>query len=222
MVTRTSGEVTLPWTFENEPETVYSISFGILEKCPTDIILGNKFLNDTETMSVNARRLVKKKLSTANAFYFNSAGISKQRVLGILGGTEIYAFPDTGCDLNLMSDKYAQMRGFQVDTSPENRVLLKFPDGRIRETNGVVKVPWSFADGIGNTEDLYFDILPGSAHDVILGSDFLFKSETFPKHTHRILIEYSVPRMLELNQVIWLRHSLLKRSKKNKLGELRY
>ncbi|KAH0562955.1 hypothetical protein GP486_002478 [Trichoglossum hirsutum] len=216
ITTQTTGQVMLPWSFANEPERVYHVPFEVLEKCPADVIIGNEFLGVTKTMSANAHRLVRKKLNKLDPFSFHHAGLTKQFIAGTLGGMEVYAFPDTGCDLNLMSDKYARMRGFTVDTSPESRVFLKFPDGRVRETRGVVRVPWSFAEDPSNTEDLYFDILPGSTHDVILGGDFLFKSETIPKHTHRILTEHSVPRVLELNQIIWFKHSLFRWSKKNK------
>jgi hypothetical protein len=102
---------------------------------------------------------------------------------GHLQDTDVSAFPDTGAAANFISLPYAQKHALTIDKRFRKRV--KVGNGTAVRVIGTTTLPFSFA-GETTKYSLTFHVLPGSFHDVILGSTFLRLSETFTRFAHRV------------------------------------
>ena len=92
------------WAFAEKPRNAHKIICHVLPKCPYDVILGNRFLAATKTMSKHRRRLTHCLLSVANVLRFNSLDNSRQLLEGKLAGEHgSFAVPDTGAEGNVMN-----------------------------------------------------------------------------------------------------------------------
>ena len=115
-------------------------------------------------------------------------------VPGSLNGVEVSAFPDTGVEGNVISQRFARQHNLSIQHSPRHEFQL--PSGKVSRSLGTVCLPWQFA-GESNLTDLPFSVLPKCIHDVILGGQFLKFTKTLTTFTNRIKTELlpSPPRL---------------------------
>ena len=159
----------------------------MLPRCTYNLILGNKFLNITETLSKFRHRLTKCLFSVINnVSHFGFLGETYQRLEGTIADTHpVLAIPDTGADRNVMSLQYAVNHGLKVQTEPHNRGYLQFADGSYDETVGQVNTYWTFTSG--ERIPVTFEILQYCCSDVIIGEDILTEYNVFQDHAGSIL-----------------------------------
>ena len=179
--------VSIPWTFQNKENHTYRLECHVLPKCAQDLILGERFLRLTQTLTSFKHRIstTLRSLGTATTklFRLNYMGHDKRWLWGRLGGDLVAALPDSGSDIMAVSADYARRRGFRVDRGYGGRVMIQFADGSTAWTEGVVRgVEWEFAGGAGEKVACDFYVLEDLAVDVLFSSDFVFDYNVFGRH----------------------------------------
>jgi len=202
------GVVEVPWKFIGESET-HPIICRILPGCSHDIILGSKFLDETETMTTFREYRVKKRfVSVPGSLRVLLLGEGKQRLMGRFNGNPVAALPDTGSDVMVISREYARKLGLPVDKSPQCIVEVEFGDGLTALTDGMVRqVAWSVG---GTTIISDFFVLDGLCVDVVLSKDYVFDQDVFVEFSDHITEDHITedeitPRLLELCGIRLLR-----------------
>lgn len=171
--------------------------FHVMEKCSAPIIMGLKFLQKIQLYTKNKHLLVDSPFSFGNIPSFKWMGSPKGRMRFSADCWNITAYADTGSDLDLMSLDCALKRGFRIDESRRNRVMLA--DGAIAETAGMVdvsSVQLAKFDSFG----MSFHVLPNLVCDVIFGEEFLEQMDAF--NTCEIFDEDDVWDIYSLNPLI--------------------
>ncbi|KAJ9638442.1 hypothetical protein H2199_007131 [Coniosporium tulheliwenetii] len=132
--------------------------FYVFRNVATDLIMGRKFLGETETLTAHRERLV----------------ICK------LGGKMVSAIADSGSELNLMSPEFARKQGYVVEEGEE---VIMFADGSLAYTSGVAYVSLSVdLRKIHGAVTTAFYLLQDLVCDVLLGEDTLEDFEVFTTH----------------------------------------
>lgn len=202
---RSKGIARATWTFPEDPGKTYDLEFHILASCPYDVLIGAKFLEETETLSIHRNRLKKRQVSSRDTHSVNLCGSPSQLLRGYLNTEPVSVLPDTGSQVNLMSERYARDHGLIIDTKDDSRRLLRFADDTTQKTMGKVAAKWAFDDDPGEPMDLIFDVLPECAYDVILGQDVLYQHNAYTIHSSSMIeIEAEDQGKLPLNLVGWL------------------
>ena len=141
------GRVTARWRFKKGETESYTISFYVFAECCFDVIIGDSFLRETQTMSTNEHRLswVPRPEWALYVRRINLLGCPSQRMKGKLGGDEVFALADSGAEGgNLVSYEYAKRRGWLTGDLFGKRNLLQFPDGSQSRTEGQVRKVWRY------------------------------------------------------------------------------
>ena len=182
------GNIKLPFSFTGEPD-VFERTFTVVKHCIHDIVLGNKFLKLTKTLSHHYHRLkerVRAKCSrTPRLCLLNS---SSERIRGSINGSSTNAYPDTGSDVMVISKREATRLGLHIDTDEGSRTFLQFADGSYHYTDGMVYgAEWQFGyGGYGTGHSIRCDlhVLDQLSCDVILSNEFLFDNQVFVNYQH--------------------------------------
>jgi hypothetical protein len=173
------GTTTLPFSFEGERKS-YQLEFNVIRHAVHDVVIGNPFLNYTETFTRYAHRIKRKlRKSCLPRLCFLE---SQQQVSGWINGTHVNAVPDTGAEVSVMSASFAKKQGFVVDKSRAHRIPLALADGSTVKTTGVVKnLRWLFgSSAVSHCLDVY--VLKGLETDLVLNYTFLHDTDAFNKH----------------------------------------
>jgi hypothetical protein len=110
-----------------------------------------------------------------------------QVVQGHINGFEIHAIPDTGAEFNIMAATFAKKRGLVVHNGdPSKCRLLRMANGKHIKTVGVVDAVWSFTSDSSQAWKITFHVLADFVYDLILGSQFLFTTQTMSHHKERL------------------------------------
>ena len=102
---------------------------------------------------------------------------------GFLNGTRVSAIADTGSEQNILSAKYVQDLALDVQHSLQAFILGNSDNV---QSSGTVSLPWAFEDTPHKIYNILFHVLPGCIHDVILGDQFLTRTETMSTQRHRL------------------------------------
>ena len=185
------AHVKVRWQFRKEPKKTYNLSFYVLADCIFDVMIGGAFLYATSTMTLYRNRLsrIPRPRRALHTRIVNLCGISSRRLNGVLLSEKCLALPDSGAEPNLLSYEYAKQRGWLLDMvpGPKNCTLLQFADGSTEATEGRLHLEWAYS---GQRDvrisparySITFDILRGCPFDVILGQDFLDRTNAFTKY----------------------------------------
>jgi predicted aspartyl protease len=212
---RSKGKVIVQWKFKGGAQ-VYELEFQILSDCVYDVIIGQEFLKTSETLCANRHRLQIQKSTPRDVRYVNLCGSPSQILLGLIDGEAVNALPDTGSEVNIMSEAYAESRGYEIKKIEDDMDELRFADGSSQRTLGKVNAKWAFHDDPGGSINVTFEVLERCPYEVIIGLDILYEHDVYNKHT-ACLVE-SAPekgKALPLNHVGW-RSSFLERLKRKK------
>lgn len=177
---------TIPWRFEGESRIDWLVC-RVLPTLTHDLILGDRFLRCTETLTTFKHRVVTTVRSVVGAGLrmvrrVNYMGQDKRRLWGYLDDALVTALPDSGSDIMAVSAEYAMKRGFRVDRSPGRQVLVQFADGSMARTDGVVEgLKWVFGAS-GQSVISGFYVLRDLPVDVLFSSDFVFDHDVFERH----------------------------------------
>ena len=181
------GKVRLPWLFNNEGRQ-YEEWFYVVEDCSKGVIIGNGFLQHTETMNKYRHRLEITKPSDPNSLLGNLVNETqqddclRQLIRGSINGMEICASLDTGSQANLMSAECAEDLGLDIRPLPTGQERLKFANGRRASMLGQVNVKWSFCDAPSEEVNVTFYVLRTCIHPVIFGDRFVYFQDPWAKH----------------------------------------
>lgn len=174
------GMMQVPWVFSERTAHTYFLECWVLPHCVHSLVLGNKFLKATQTLTKFMSRIKSRLVDLPRRLRLELIGEEKQRLWGHLDGHLTAALPDTGSDLMLISRGYAQTVGLSIGHSPDNRLEVELADGTTAWTSGVARgVPWSVG---GKSVRCDFHVLDDMCVDVVLSNDYLFKMRVFSKH----------------------------------------
>jgi predicted aspartyl protease len=175
----TVGTTTSVFSFTGE-KAAHTLIFNVLRTSVHDVVLGSPFLKTTKTLTRYAHRIGRR---SRDALSHRVCALgTPQRVSGRLNGVHVDALPDTGAELSLMSASFASQQGFEINTDAQHCVLLEFADGSTANATGLVKdLKWKY----GGSEvpcriDVY--VLPELSVDLLLGDEFLVKTDAFVAH----------------------------------------
>ncbi|RYP65484.1 hypothetical protein DL769_006307 [Monosporascus sp. CRB-8-3] len=173
------GMVEVLWKFAEEQEA-HVLDCWILPGCVHNLVLGNRFLWTTQTLTKFIRRIKSKLAELPRRLQLSFLGKEKQRLWGSLDGHLTAALPDTGSDIMLISSAYARKVGLTIDRDFKNRLKVEFADGTTSQTSGVVRdVTWNVG---GKTVQCDFYVLNDLGVDVILSKNYLFDLNVFSEH----------------------------------------
>jgi hypothetical protein len=193
----TLGTTTSLFSFAGE-ESAHSLLFNVLRTSVYDVVLGSPFLKATETLTRYAHR-IGRRCPDALSHRICALG-TPQRVSGRLNGVQVDAVPDTGAEISLMSASFAAQQGFEINTNAQHCVLLEFADGSTANATGLVKdLNWKY----GGSEvpcriDVY--VLPQLSVDLLLGDEFLFKTDAFVAHEDQFWSDDDVERQVMVDE----------------------
>ena len=182
-----SGKVCLPWTFDEEEE-VYEKWFFVVENCSKGVIIGNNFLQETETMDKHRHRLMITKpldpnsLSGIVASEAHQTDCVRHLVLGRINEEDALASIDTGCEANLISARYAEDLKLEVHRLPLEKKEVEFANGRKSVVLGQVDFKWSFYDTPEIEVPITCHVLSTCIHPIIFGERFAYSEDPWIKH----------------------------------------
>jgi hypothetical protein len=179
--------VSIPWAFQEKENHTYRFKCHVLPKSTQDLILGDRFLRLTKTLTTFKHRIstTLRSLGAATTKFFrlNYMGHNKRQLWGHLDGEQVTALPDSGSDIMAISADYARRRGFHLDRGYGGRVMVQFADGSTTWTEEVVcGVEWEFGGGAEEKVACDFYVLEDLAVDVLFNSDFVFGYDVFGQH----------------------------------------
>jgi predicted aspartyl protease len=151
-IIRVVGTTTLPFSFAEETKQ-HDLTFHVIRKSVHDVILGSAFLRTSETFTRFAHRVGRKIRETISHGIHRLCFLgSQQYVNGLANDVEVDAVPDTGADVSVMSTRFADDNGFEVNDDEQHQILFGFADGSTARAYGVVRdVAWRF----GSDEQTY-------------------------------------------------------------------
>ncbi|KAJ9667111.1 hypothetical protein H2201_002630 [Coniosporium apollinis] len=153
--------------------------FYVFRNVATDLIMGRKFLGETETLTAHRERLVRLSRRVPGPLRVRAV-CATQQVICKLGGKMVSAIADSGSELNLMSPEFARKQGYVVEEGEE---VIMFADGSLAYTSGVAYVSLSVdLRKIHGAVTTAFYLLQDLVCDVLLGEDTLEDFEVFTTH----------------------------------------
>ena len=186
-LTLATGIVSLNWAFPENRRKTTRIVCHVLPNCIYDLILGNGFLNMTNTLTKFRDRLTQCLFNVRKNFVrFGFLGESRQKLKGTLADEHnVLAVPDTGAERNVMNYDYALNNGFDIKSDDQYREYLQFADGSTQETVGRVDTHWTFDSG--ETIPVSFEVLEKCCSDVIIGEEILSEHNVFEKYASSLI-----------------------------------
>jgi len=177
------GTCQIPCSFPTESGT-YSTVFHVFKKLVTPLIIGRKFLDDTETLSRFPDRL-KRLLNRSTQFLRVLQMELPQRMINCsVDGQNALATADSGSEADLVSLDYALKMGYEISRPEHDQSQLQFADGEVVSVYGTIDVDLalsSFDEGkSSNWTTLH--VLPGLTSNILLGDETLERLEAFTKH----------------------------------------
>jgi hypothetical protein len=109
-------------------------------------------------------------------------------VQGQVNGLETDAIPDTGAGCNIMAESFAKRLHLVINEDPSHRKVLRMTNCRTIEAKGIVAALWKFNSDpypahLWHTE---FQVISDFVEDVVLGSHFLFTTQTMSQNQYRL------------------------------------
>ncbi|KAI1803483.1 hypothetical protein F4811DRAFT_344510 [Daldinia bambusicola] len=204
----TRGTTEANWQFASERSRTFKITFHVLEEFMYDLVFGNSFLMETETMSYHKDRLsrIPRPTNALSVLRVNLLGQTSQRVRGNIRTSDVLALPDSGSEPNLLSWKFVTERGLESLIDWDDERLLQFADGSLAKTEGSIRTKWRFASS--SPSDLFgidvkFHVSRDCIYDVILGQDVLEETDAFLTYEEDFIHVESDPECAGMNLVIF-------------------
>ena len=178
--------------------------FYVLETCVAPMVMGMKFLDETETLSRHGHRLHFQEVPRGIAPRICSLNHPQRRLFCFANGEPALANADTGSDMNLISLAYARKQGFKIrDIESDYEREVVFSDGSRAPLYGKVTLWMRFADGEGPLESKPFCILEKLTSYILLGFELLDEIEAFTSRRHSFSVEESISTFSDLNTIVW-------------------
>jgi hypothetical protein len=106
---------------------------------------------------------------------------------GTLNGVRVDAIPDTGSTRNVISMDFAVANRFFVLRGPAAHIrIFQFASQGSGRSAGRCLLGWEFANEPHRTYKVWFEVLEGLVHNVVIGNPLLRETETMSTHSHRL------------------------------------
>ena len=177
-----------------------SCDFWVFKTLATPLLMGRKFLQQTKTLTRHRSRLVQCERSHLQAFQLRALGKPNIRIKCVLNGKKVLALPDTGSELDVMSQRYAAARSLRIDSSRVEEVM--YADGSKGRTDGVVHAHTNVVGDASNSILTKFHVLEMPSYPLLLGRDALNSFEVFTKHASKVKMDNMDKSSSSLNRLI--------------------
>jgi hypothetical protein len=210
-----TGTIQFQWAFSEDTRKTTTLTCHVLRTCIYDLILGRRFLDETQTLSKYPHRLSQCFFFKQRSFKFGLLGETFRRMEGTLGSHEhVLALPDTGAERNVIDFQYvadttlclpsaltkilsyAKKLKLVIDRSVEARNYLQFADGSYAQTLGQTHTHWTFASG--KRIPITFEVLKNCASNVVIGEHILYENKVFTEHVNDFRVQETEKRGAEL------------------------
>ncbi|KAH6718364.1 hypothetical protein BKA61DRAFT_670787 [Leptodontidium sp. MPI-SDFR-AT-0119] len=191
--------------FPNAGSVILTINFIVFPQLVSRVILGFEFLDSTQTLSKHRHRLKDIEADAGDATRVEFPLVRSVRKKGgvtasvqyWLNGNPIHSLPDTGADLNLMSEKFAaSLVSHSAGSAGEyidhlETTTIQFADCSIITTSGTIRLTVSFPRTSSmparcvpaNSRIIEtFHIVPDLEENVILCETLLATVDAFNQH----------------------------------------
>ncbi|KAL9025515.1 MAG: hypothetical protein Q9196_005673, partial [Gyalolechia fulgens] len=189
--------------FAKDPTVELRCLFYVFQQLISPLIMGMAFLEETQTLARNRHRLESRMIPRALPLQLCSLDYPRRRLYCLADLQPKLANADTGSELDLMSLKYVQKRGFVVQEVDLADSLVQFADGSLARLLGKVQVCISFGDGSSARHSREFHVLEGLTCDILLGEDFLNSTAAFQSYSEAFAIDADDDGICEVNAIVW-------------------
>jgi hypothetical protein len=154
------------------------VCFHVMKKCPNPLIMGSKFIEEIKLYTKNRHLLVECRSFKHRLPILNRGGRLRQYIPFTADGYSLMACPDTGSDLDFISEECVIRCGFVINASDDARRCVMLGDKSTVETIGEVKIE-SMELKSYNSFAHTFHVLRGLPCDVIFGEELLEDIDAF-------------------------------------------
>jgi hypothetical protein len=203
-ITKAIGRVKLSFKFARDQSKDYHEWFYVFNTLMYPLLIGMVFLDATETLTLNRHRLQPR--STLFNGPHQVAGLNNPK-------RRLYCWPeynmrtkcslemketqaertmanaDTGSEIDLISMELCRRKGMFLKQLSGNEKKVQFADGSISYLSGKITIPVRLG-GIKQAQSReyqrVFYVLPGLTCDMLLGEDFVEKTDVFRKYRDSI------------------------------------
>jgi hypothetical protein len=154
------------------------VCFHVMGKCPNPLIIGSKLIEEIQLYTRNRHLLVESRSFKRRLPILNRVGTRRQYIPFTADGYSLTACPDTGSDLDFISEECAIRCGFVINASDDVRRRIMLGDTSVVDTIGEVKIE-SIELKYHGSFAYTFHILRGLPCDAIFGEEFLEDIDAF-------------------------------------------
>ena len=177
------------------------VTFSIVERLPSDLILGRMFLTAAGLLKAFKDRVRRVAVPVAKEFFrVMRMDATSHRLLCQVDGNDVPAYADTGSDVDLVSLEYAIRRHWTIKRTPSHQGQVLLSDGTIEDLEGYVERTISVA---GTQTTRRFHVLNGLTCDVLLGNEFIHDLDVWNNHAES-LIEVEAGDSYDLYNIEWV------------------
>ncbi|KAL4780701.1 hypothetical protein BJX76DRAFT_360614 [Aspergillus varians] len=201
---KSCGIVRTPLAFARgtSKHQIKEVLFKVFPALAVPMIMGRKFLKDTQTLSKYDDRLHRPSShfphSVPRVLHLSAP---KQRLRCYLNGFPVYANADTGAEMNLASPQWAAKHKVAVEKPAPGHDRVMLADGSIARITGQFSAKFCVSHKAFTKQ---FFILDGLTSDVLLCQELLLDIRAF-KEQKKAFIELDSPdTFADLNLVSWL------------------
>ncbi|KAE9362992.1 hypothetical protein N431DRAFT_489935 [Stipitochalara longipes BDJ] len=154
------------------------VRFHVMEECANPLIMGSEFVREIQLYTRNKHLLVEYGFFRHRLPILNRAGTRRQYIPFTADGHSLMACPDTGSELDFISEECAVRCGFVINASDDVRLRVMLGDRSIVETIGDVNIDSMELKSHGSFAHT-FHVLRGLDCDAIFGEELLEELDAF-------------------------------------------
>ena len=176
-----------------------TVRFDVMQECPNHLIMGSGFIDEIQLYTRNKHLLVEYRSFQHLLPILNRVGNRRQYIPFTADGYSLLACPDTGSDLEFISEECAIRCGFVINASDDVRRRIMLGDKSTVDTIGEVEIEsleLTSHDSFAHT----FHVLRNLVCDVIFGEKFLEDIDAFS--TCEIILGDEESSELQFNPLI--------------------
>ena len=203
------GMVRLKCAFARSKHIRIWQSFNVFKNLAVPVIIGKTFLDDSETLTLHQDRFEFDSTSSKNCFRVMHLCQPRQLMRCFVNGKLVYANPDTGSEVDLMSPIYARKNDLKIEGLEEGEDQVQFADGRTAKLVGKTRVDLDMCNGRDESPTGHrgrsrtFYLLDGLTTDILLGEEALFDMEVFIKHQDTFMDSEDGELSNAINLITW-------------------
>lgn len=155
-----------------------TVDFFVMEECPHPLIIGSKLIDELQLYTRNKHLLVSRLSFKSGLPILNRIGTRRQYIPFTADGFSLRATPDTGSDLDFISEDCAIRYGFEINSSDDLRRRILLGDNSTTDTIGEVQIQSVLLQSHDSFKHT-FHVLRGLPCDAIFGEEILEAIDAF-------------------------------------------